>query len=158
MWYSTTPSAHRSARGIDLPRVAQLLGRHVGQRAQPQVRAADTEFANRGQPEVEQLHPTIGEQHHVAGLQIPVHDTGPMHRRQALGDLPRDVERLRHCEWALPPEARPKRLARIQRHGQEELPLDALAGFVNRAEVRVIERRRSAGLLEELRFRGRIET
>ena len=87
-----------------------------------------------------------------------VHDPGPVHGRQALGNLPRHGDAVRHRHPAFPPQAGPERLAGIQRHGEEEQPLCAFADFMDRAEVRVIESPRGAGLQQEPRFRRRVQS
>ena len=46
-----------------------------------------------GQSEVEQLHARL-RQHHVAGLQVPVHDPLPVRLVQRVGDLDPEAERL----------------------------------------------------------------
>ena len=51
--------------------------------------------------EVENLDAIVVGNHHVAGLQIAVQNSGGMRARQALGDLSGDSERLRERQWRL---------------------------------------------------------
>ena len=50
-------------------------------------------------------------------------------------------------------EARLQRLAVVERHRDEQLPLGCLADLVDRADVGMIQRRRGAGLLQKAAFR-----
>ncbi len=88
------------------------------------------------EPEVEQ--PRAGSRHHhVARLQIAVHDPGAMRRRERVRDLDAVFERLRHAQRATL-EPRGERLALEQLHHQERVAF-VLADVVERTDVRMLE-------------------
>ena len=130
--------------GIDVVAL-QLLGRHVGQRAENLPvegerrgrRLLGDAAGHLGQAEVEQLGAGLGE-HHVARLQVAMHDPGAMREGQALGDLDRAGDRLgrRHRSLRQP---RRQRLAVELLHHQEHRAV-LLTDVVQRADVGMGER------------------
>ncbi len=133
----------------------ELFGRHVLQRPQdrPFLRQRRSRRRQRGdeqgvrfrlrpaqlrQAEVEELHARL-RQHHVAGLQVPVHDPMPMRLVQRVGDLDAVAQRLLERERPLHEPVR-ERLAFEVLHDQV---LDAvlIADVVERADVRMGELR-----------------
>jgi hypothetical protein len=88
------------AAGIDRLST-QLLRRHVQRRPHPDAGSRDRRVLGErdraglgvddgdraGQPEVHDLDMPVRRDHHVAGLDVAVDETGPVDRRQGLGDL-----------------------------------------------------------------------
>jgi len=67
---------------------------------------------------------------------------------QSAGDLKGDRDGFLTRQRAAH-EARLQRLAVVERHRDEQLPLGCLADFVDRADVGMIQRRRGARLLQK---------
>ena len=109
------------------------------------------------EPEVEQPRARPG-QHHVAGLQIAMHDAGAVRGGERLGDLTADLERL--LDRQRPPrQALRQRLAFEELHDQEQSAADfdrQLADVIQRTDVRVLEPRDAAGFALESLAANRI--
>ena len=136
-----------------------MFGRHVGERAHHDaVFRIDETRRSLGvgerfpagelcQPEVQHLHVPVATDHDVLGLQVAVDDAGVVRRRDGLGDLDADGQRLTHLETA------------ALEHGPQRDPVDVLRGeelhpggvadVVDRQNVRVVERRDRAGFALE---------
>ena len=105
-----------------------------------------------GEAEVEQ--PRAGpRQHDVAGLQVAMHDAGAMRRRQRLGDLHAELERLLDRQRAALQPLR-QALAFEELHHQEQPGRAAavgrqLADVVERTDVGMLEARNAARLALE---------
>ena len=136
-----------------------LLGRHVGHRSQHGARVGVRHRAGRvrrvarrrghqfRKPEVQHFDQAVGPAHHVLGLEIAVHDTGGMCCAHGRGDLDDDVEGLAHRE--VPHQPMAQRLAIDVLHRDELLAVRPLTQRVDRADVRMIERRERARLARE---------
>jgi hypothetical protein len=162
--------------------VQDLLGRHVGQRADPGVRARRIGGGERvgrrgpvaarnaaglelgadrarsagelGQAEVEDLRHAFRRADQVRRLDVAVDDAPGVRAAETAGDLDRDVERERERQrTALDPLL--DRLAFVERHHDEGLAV-ALLDRVDRADVRMVEGRRRARLLQEAPARAGI--
>ena len=102
------------------------------------------------QAEIEQPR-TGARQHHVARLQIAMHDTGAMRRRQRFRDLNADIERFLDRQRAARQPLR-QRLSLEKLHDQEEAAAHLrrqLADVVERADVGMFEPRNTARLALE---------
>ena len=121
------------------PVVARLFGTHVCDRARPRAGPRERHVRQLRDPEVEDLHDAVGGDHEIRRLHVAMHDPARVRRREPLGRLTH--ERHRFSDRQRPTSnPRPHRLPFIERHGDEELPVVALADLVDRADVRVIER------------------
>ena len=87
-----------------------------------------------GETEVEELDSRLRE-HHVAGLQVAMHDPAPVRLVQRVGDLPADTKRLFEGELA-PGQTVGECLAFQELH-DEVLGLALTSHVVERADVRV---------------------
>ena len=106
-----------------------------------------------GESEVEQLHARLRE-HHVAGLQVPVHDPLPVRLVERVGDLDPEAQRLVERERALA-QAVAERFALEELH-DEVLGLALASHVVQRADVRMRQLGNRLGLaLEALAGLGR---
>ena len=148
--------AKRPQIGARIRLAADLLGRHVRHRPEKRTGGAEALVARFRQPEVQDFHRPVREQHDVARLQVPMHDAGGVRALQPPRDLPRDVEGSAHGERPILIEARLERFPRIERHRQEQPPVFRLPHLVERAEVRMIERGDRARFPEETRPGGSI--
>jgi hypothetical protein len=103
----------------------------------------DGSFARpRGEAEVEELGAGT-RQHHVAGLQVAVHDPGAVRGVERLSDLRAEAQDLRQRQRSLR-EALRERLAldQLEHHVVQLVALDARAAdVVDRTDVRVVQRR-----------------
>ena len=141
---------------------ADLFRRHVPERAEHRARrrvrqlrreqrAIRTRSRRFRQAKVENLHVVIARDHHVLGLQIPMHDAARVSRAEALGDLQRVRDRFaRRNRAAL--EARAQRLAVNQLH-DDERGAGVVAEFEDGEDVRMRELRDAYGLALEARHR-----
>ncbi len=107
-----------------------------------------------GQTEVQHLHDAGGRDLDVGRLQIPVDDALLVGRVQRVGNLARDRQRVSQGE-------RPARQSIGQRLTLDELEHQSRTAIdvlepVNRADVRVIQRRQHASLVLEPREPSRI--
>ncbi len=127
----------------------ELLGGHVGRRAHGRAGAGDAGLVGElGDAEVDDLHPSVGSHHDVARLHVAVDDPLLMGAGEAGGDLLGDPHRLDQGERpALDPVA--QRLPLAQGHGDEQRAVAGLVDLVDRADGRVVERRRRPGLADE---------
>ena len=132
----------------------ELLGRHV--RHRPERRAGLTRRVVQrfGQPEIEDPDRPVRQQHHVARLQVAMDDSPRMRAPEPARDLPGDVERLCHRQRSLAGEAGLERLSRIERHCEEHPAVLSLPDVVDRAQVRMIERRGGARFTQEAHCSG----
>ena len=100
-----------------------------------------------GEAEVEDLDAASSGDEEVLGLQVPVDDPFLVRRRQALGDLPRALDRLARRKPAAR-ELRPQRLA-LEKLLDDVGSALVRADVVDRGDVGVIEDARGLGLLLE---------
>ena len=121
---------------------ARLLRRHEGGRAPAAPRLAAQEV---GEPEVEDLHPTVLAEKGVGGLEVAVQDTVLVGVGEAAGHVVGHPERLVERQHALL-EARRQRLPAQELH-DEVWPGGAAAHVEERDDVRVVELRDRLGLL-----------
>ena len=84
---------------------------------------------------------------HVGRLQIPMHETAPVQRRQRRQHAERDRQGVGHAQRAAP-EAVAQRLALEELHGNEQRA-GVLADFVNLADVRMVDARGRPGFAPE---------
>ena len=105
------------------------------------------------QPEVEDLHPAVGGEEDVVGLEVAVDDPRPVRRRQAVGDGCADLRRLAPAErTTLEPLAQGLALEQLgDRVG------DAILGaeIVDGEDVRMVEPGDRLGLALEAARCGR---
>ena len=115
---------------IDLASL-ELLGGHVGERAdggarrgeldrRGSLRAGHLRIDELGHPEIEDLRGAARRDEDVLGLQVAVHDSAGVRRRQAAGDRRRDVQRLRPRQRAAA-QTPPQRLAFEELGDKEEV-------------------------------------
>ena len=155
------------AEGEDVgPRVdlaaPRLFRRHVRNRAEDlalarQVRAAfrgcvreigiGVRGLELGEPEVQDLDAPFARHHHVARLQVPVHDAALVRGRQRVGERHGDLEESRKGETARRDE-RVEGFALHQLHGEKAAGA-VLLDRVDGHDVGVIERGERAGLAFE---------
>ena len=142
-----------------------LLGRHVGRRAEggpwrgleilacflglPLLHQGERVFlrCELREPEVQDLHLAGTRHEDVGGRHVAVDDAGGVGRIERVGHLAADVDDLRQRQGRLF-QAVAQRLPVEQLHDEEGLRV-AEAELVNRADVRVVERRRGPGLAFE---------
>ena len=110
-----------------------------------------------GQAEIQDLHGTVGQQHHVGRLEIAVHDPGLMRGAQPARELGGHVQRLRQREPALPGQPRLEGFPLVERHGVEEIAVRRLAGLEDRTEVGMVQGGRRARFLAEALEGGPID-
>ncbi len=131
------------------PPAARLLRRHVGHRADRRALSRSARLTGeRRQAEVEDLGPAVLCDEDVGGLDVAV-DDAPAVR---LGEAPCDPEpELRDVGELERTPLHPflECLALVAGHGDEEPAVVRLVDVVDGADVRVIERRRGARLLDE---------
>lgn len=94
------------------------------------------------------FHEPVARDQHVGGLDVTMDDAGGVRFGEALGDLDRDVERVVQlqraaCDLLL------QRLAVVESHHEEELPVGRLVDLVDRADVGMVQRRRGLRLDHE---------
>src|SRR4051812_24518599 len=114
-------------------------------------------IARLGQPKVEDLYRSIGQEHDVARLQVPMDDSCCVCASQPLSELPRDLEDIANSNCSIPSHPSLERFALIQRHGKEEPAIFARADVMDATEVWMVERSDQMRLTEEARFGARIE-
>ena len=144
----------------------RLLGRHVAGGPEDAAAAAGGDRLRRRvgpgsavaqQPrhaEVEHLDDTVRRQHHVRGLQVAVHDAGGVRVGDRVGEGGADAQRLEQRQGAALQHLGDG-LARHELHHDEVRVVVALHR-VDRHDVRVVERRGGAGLLQQPRAVVRI--
>ena len=130
----------------------QLLGRHVLERPEDRALLREVHLGRQGrqarllrrrrhrlrQPEVEQFHAGLRD-HHVAGLQVPVHDPLPVRFVESVGDLDSVAQCLLERQGSLEKPLR-HRLALQVLHDQV-LGVAFATHVMQRADVRVRELR-----------------
>ena len=107
-----------------------------------------------GHAEVEDLRRAVGEEHDIRRLHVPMDDAMLVRLLQSACDLEGDRDGVLTRQRAAQ-EARLQRLAVVERHRDEQLPLGCLADLVDRADVGMIQRRGRAGLQQKAAFRLR---
>ena len=133
----------RVGAGVGL-RAAHLLGGHVVGRPHHEAGPGHVRPAEARQPEVHDLDLAVGQQVHVRGLEVPVHDVPGVGEREALGDLLHDVELLLDGQGVL-------RDRLLEVHALEQLHRHVgyalvLAELVDRDDVGVAQLARGLGL------------
>jgi hypothetical protein len=133
---------------------AHLLRRHVACRAQHHAfirQIGGGRILRRapllGQPEIQNLHVAVARDHDVVRLQIAMHQTGRVRRRQPVGHLRGDIDRLRRGHRAGLDHA-PQSVAADQ-FGSDPVCAVIAADVVNGDDVGVIERAGRAGFALE---------
>ena len=129
----------------------RLLGAHVGKRAEHDVPFGDGGVFDLGHAKVENLRRSVGEEHDVRRLHVPMDDAVLVRLLQSTCDLEGNRDGVLARQRAAH-EARLQRLAAVERHRDEQLPLGCLADLVNRADVGMIQRRGGAGFLKKAAF------
>ena len=99
------------------------------------------------QAEIEDLHVTIGPNHDVFGLDVPVDDAGRVRGGERPRDLSTDLQRRRQRLRAL--DERPQRLSIDQLLDDEQLTGRRFTDFVDRDDVGVVEGGSGARLAKE---------
>ncbi len=130
---------------------AQLLGRHIGRRAGPNVR----DLADRRQAEVHDPDPARAVEHDVRRLQIAVQHAALVRGGESRADLPRDLEPLVFRQPADAAEQDREILAVHVLHRDEQLAVD-LPDVVHAADVRMRHGPRGPHLVVELREPHRV--
>ena len=130
---------HRAAR--------ELLGRHVGRRAGPRVRAV---VGRPGDAEVGEAHVPLAVDHHVRRLEVAVQHAPLVRGGEAGAQLPRHLDRL---VLRQPPDAAQQRreVLAVDVLHREVRPAVDLADVVHAADVLVGDLARDAHLVVELR-------
>jgi hypothetical protein len=132
---------------IDRP-AADLLGRHVGRRADNERGIGRTgRVAHERQAEVGDARVALRCDEHVGALDVAVHDALGVGGLDRLGDLPADVHRFGRRQRAAGQPVS-QRDAVDERHGNEELAV-VLGDFVDRTDVGVVEGGRRPCFREE---------
>ena len=140
---------------------ARLFGREIIQRTENEARLRLDHLLRRGfgvylhrrsleyfgESEIEYLHQTVGTHHHVLRLDVAVDDACFVRGGERTGHLCDQVERdtNRQCAWH---QAFAQSLA-FDVFGDEVIDALSLTDFMNRDDVRMIERRSSARFLLE---------
>ncbi len=155
--------------GTEVHRLAgRLLGRHVTDRPHHGARFGarragghrrafgrrDAALGQFGEAEVQDLHVAVLRHDQVLGLQVPVHDSRRVRRREALGDLSADIERAPNRQRPGGQEV-PHRPALDELHGDPDGAV-GLADVVDRHDVGVRERRSGPRLVLEPRPPARV--
>ena len=129
---------------------AQLLRRHVGQRANRGGRVGRRRQAI-GQtryPEVDDLHDATGREQRVGRLDIAVDDAGAMRLGQAIGHLGGNLHGFVDCQGTRGDPLLQRRTV-VARHDQHQAPVVALLDRVHGRDVGMVERGDRLGLAEE---------
>ena len=138
---------------------ADLLGSHVTRRADDQAQrrepAAQGRGARRligqrgatGNAEVEHLHPSGAGDHHVARLDVAVHDALGMRGGQRVGDLGGVAQRLSQRQPVGGNRAVERHAVDVLHHDEGSVAL--LLDAVDRDDAGVIQRRGGAGLVQK---------
>ena len=87
--------------------------------------------------EIEDFRVAVGTQHDVFGLDIAMHETAGMRRRQSAGELDADVHHVAHRQRALL-QAVPQRLT-LDELGDEVGTVIDLAEIVDDEDMRVVQ-------------------
>ena len=134
---------------------ADVFGAHVSQGAEASRIVNRRQVVYGGNAEIENLHGAVAEQHDVRRLDVAMNDAARVRGARTTRDLHSDRNRV--LEWQPPPlQASRDRLAVVERHREEQLPLVCLANLKDRADVWMIERRRRTRFREEALFRRRL--
>ena len=133
-----------------------MLGRHA--RELGIVNGATPRHRELGDAEVEHLRLSSARDEDVRGLHVAVNDAVGVRGLEPVGDLDPELEDTVHRQR--PASDRFLERAPVEQFHDDELLAVTLADVVDRADVRVIERRRDARLapepLERFRVRGEI--
>ena len=134
--------------GVDFV-AAGLFGRHVGDRPHGRSGLGQPGFAGQlGQSEIEDLGQAVRGDHDIARLDVAVDDAVFVGLGQSLGDLGGDADRVGRGQRAAG-DPLLEGLAGITGHGDVETAVLRFVDVVNGADVRVVEARRGAGLVDE---------
>ena len=146
-------NAHRPHVGsvVDIA-TDRLLGAHIRNRAEHDVSVRDRDVFNFGHAKVENLRPSVGEEHDIRRLHVAMDDAMLVSLLQSARDLESNRDGV-FTRQRTAHETRLQRLAVVERHRDEQLSFGCFADLVDRADVGVIERRRSAGLVQEAALR-----
>jgi hypothetical protein len=145
------PGVHRLPTGLLRGHVRSGAHHRARVGVDPHLRGIGSHRRSRrelGQAKVQHLQDAVRPEHDVLGFDVAVDDPRGMRDAQRRGDLNGDVKGLTHGEPRRG-ESSPKGLSLDVLHRDVVLALARLVQRVNRADVRVIERGRSAGLLLE---------
>ncbi len=135
---------------------ANLLGSHVGPGAGTLAGIGHARSRHPGDPEVEDLQDAATGQEEVRGLDVAMNQTHGVRRRQAAGGLQQELDGfVRFDGAAFKPFAQCH--AFVARHCDVEPPVRRLVRRVDRAHVRMVERRRRASLSQEAPLRALVE-
>ena len=137
---------------------ARLLRRHVRDRADCRVARGQAARDSRGivgdelrEPEIEDLQVSELRHEEIRRLQIAMDDARFVRRGESVGEFDREIEK----SFVVEAEAVAQRVALEELHYEEWLAVD-FVDLVDRADVRMIERRRRAGLALQTLDRRRI--
>jgi hypothetical protein len=130
---------HVLKRPQDRPLLCERTARH-GRKGRESFSPAPSPAGEQDlrQAEVEELHSGL-RQHHVAGLQVPVHDPLPVRLVQRVGDLDPEAQRLLRRERAFQEPVRQRFSFQVLH--DEVLDAVLIPDVVERADVRMRERR-----------------
>jgi hypothetical protein len=135
---------------------AGLFRRHVGDGPEPQAGPGQTQVLRLGEPEVEDLEdPVLGDDQ-IGWLDVAVYDPACVRSRQAPCRLPGEIQRLALGQRS-PIDLLLDGLAFVERHGDEGAAALGFPDFVDRADVRMLQRRRRPGFLEKPLLDGPVE-
>ena len=129
---------HDRHTGSDASRL-RVVGRR--RRARAHDRASDAE--------VQDLHDSVAPHHHVLGLDVAVDDAALVGGGECAGDREQPVQALSHRHRGVAHES-PQRHAVHELHREERRPVH-LTDVEDGDRVRVVDRRRRAGLAQESR-------
>ncbi len=134
---------------------SRLLRRHIGDRAERCSGLRDARAIERErEAEIHDLGPSARRDHDVGGLDVAVDHALLVGLLEARRDLERDFDRLVYLE-----RPRGERFLEApsldERHRDERRAL-GLSDLMDGADIRVVESRRGAGLLDETGFRFRV--
>jgi len=137
---------------VDLERVLELLGRHVVRRAHHLVRTGQPSAVggaaeDLGQPEVGDLHPALGVDEDVLGLDVTMHDTRLVRELQRVADVRDHFQRLARLDLAAANQ--PVQIGTVDVFHQQVVALARTAEVVDRDDRRMAQTGQRAGLAAE---------
>jgi hypothetical protein len=130
-----------------------LFRRHVGWRSEYLARdcrrtgGAAFRLSHTSNSEIDEFNQPILPQHDIGRLNISMQDAALMSERKRRSDLPGYEQRLGHRHWTAA-DPGTERLSVDVFHDNEPTPID-IADFINRHDVRVVERGSGACFLLE---------